>query len=260
MITRTWHGATLPDRAAAYLQFLLTDGTKDYKITPGNISVEVHQKKSDEICHFWTVTEWQDLESIKLFAGEDPEKAKYYPIDDEFLLEKEVLVSHTETYDLSGKRIGNYIHQLENLYDGDNWVGETFIGKLEDLDETNVFEEPFPGGNTIAGIIRHCYYWRIVLIKRLQGDHDYRNATVVSQNFLSLAQLKQKGWEEIKTELAQSQKLLIDLLGNIKDEELNVEFNDGYDLEYFLTGIIHHDVYHIGQLGLLRRLLAEKSK
>ena len=260
MITRTWHGATLPEHAETYLQFLLKDGTRDYKQTPGNISVKVHQKKSSDICHFWTVTEWKDLESIKLFAGDDPEKAKYYPIDDEYLLEKEDRVVHTETYDLSRKRLESYIDQLQNLYDGDNWVGETFIGKIADLDEIIVFEEPFPGGNTIAGIIWHCYYWRLVMIKRLQGDHTYRNATVELQNFLTLAQLKVKGWDEIKTELELSQKQLIDLLNYRKDEELNVDFNDGYDLEYFLAGIIHHDVYHIGQLGLLRRILEMKSK
>lgn len=78
MITRIWHGRTSAADAAEYLQFLLREGTNDYRETPGNLSVRVWQKKEGDVCHFWTVTEWRDLESIKAFAGDDYEKAVYY--------------------------------------------------------------------------------------------------------------------------------------------------------------------------------------
>jgi hypothetical protein len=49
-------------------------------------------------CHFWTVTEWKDVSSIKVFAGEEYEKAVYYPEDEGILLEFEEMVVHRETY------------------------------------------------------------------------------------------------------------------------------------------------------------------
>jgi hypothetical protein len=58
-------------------------------------------KVEDSICHFYTVTEWQDIESIKKFAGEDYEKARYYPEDKTFLLEFEENVNHYETFTAS---------------------------------------------------------------------------------------------------------------------------------------------------------------
>ncbi|WP_297507065.1 hypothetical protein [Thermococcus sp.] len=48
--------------------------------------------------HFLLVTIWNSWESIKKFAGENPELAKYYPEDDEFLLEKEKYVQHYEIF------------------------------------------------------------------------------------------------------------------------------------------------------------------
>lgn len=39
--------------------------------------------------HFLLITLWDSMESVKMFAGEHPEKAKYYPEDDSLLLEKE---------------------------------------------------------------------------------------------------------------------------------------------------------------------------
>ncbi len=98
MITRIWHGRTSPENADNYLQFLLTDGTKEYWQTKGIISVRVLQRKEEDSCRFWTVTEWIDIESIKLFAGENYEKAKYYPEDNGKLLEFEEKVIHCQTF------------------------------------------------------------------------------------------------------------------------------------------------------------------
>jgi hypothetical protein len=39
---------------------------------------------------------WESIAAIKLFAGDDHEKAKYYPEDKDFLLEMEPTVSHYE--------------------------------------------------------------------------------------------------------------------------------------------------------------------
>ena len=104
MITRVWHGRTSLQNADNYLHFLLHDGTKEYLQTGGNLSVKVWQHKAQDCCHFWTVTEWSNIEAIKDFAGEDYEKAKYYPQDDGILLEFEETVNHYETYPVSGNK------------------------------------------------------------------------------------------------------------------------------------------------------------
>jgi heme-degrading monooxygenase HmoA len=98
MITRIWHGRTSLDNSEWYLQFLLNEGTREYLETPGNLSVKVLQSKATDCCHFWTVTEWTDLNSIKAFAGEDYEKAVYYPEDEGMLLEFEEKVIHAGTF------------------------------------------------------------------------------------------------------------------------------------------------------------------
>lgn len=101
MITRVWHGRTSKEKARAYQHFLETRGTSDYRKTPGNISIKIWTRDEDTCCHFWTVTEWNDLESIKGFAGEDFWKAKYYPDDQGVLLEFEERVEHYQSYDVS---------------------------------------------------------------------------------------------------------------------------------------------------------------
>jgi hypothetical protein len=60
--------------------------------------MRVWKRKENEVCHFWTLTEGEDLSSIKAFASEDYEKAKYYPFDEGMLLEFEEHVMHYESF------------------------------------------------------------------------------------------------------------------------------------------------------------------
>jgi heme-degrading monooxygenase HmoA len=80
------------------LEYLKKTGLKDYVACLGNISAKVLRKIEGDICHFYTITEWESIESIKNFAGEDYEKARYYPEDKKYLLEFEETVNHYETF------------------------------------------------------------------------------------------------------------------------------------------------------------------
>jgi heme-degrading monooxygenase HmoA len=98
MITRIWHGRTKKEDADIYLSYIQQTGLNDYKSTPGNISAKILRRIENDICHFYTVTEWDKIESIQQFAGKDYEKARYYPEDEKYLLEFEEKVNHYETY------------------------------------------------------------------------------------------------------------------------------------------------------------------
>jgi len=98
MITRVWHGRTSLAHADLYLNFLLTKGTADYKKVAGNLSVRVWRRLDANCAHFFTVTEWEDIEAIRQFAGSDYEKAVYYPEDQGILLEFEEQVTHYESF------------------------------------------------------------------------------------------------------------------------------------------------------------------
>ncbi|RAW02895.1 antibiotic biosynthesis monooxygenase [Pseudochryseolinea flava] len=100
MITRVWHGRTSLENADRYLNFLLHKGTADYKKISGNISVKVWRRIDPDCAHFYTVTEWDSIASIKEFAGDQYESAVYYPEDDGVLLEFEEKVFHYESFNV----------------------------------------------------------------------------------------------------------------------------------------------------------------
>ncbi|HEV7682336.1 MAG TPA: hypothetical protein VGO68_09470, partial [Pyrinomonadaceae bacterium] len=64
--------------------------------TDGNQGVYVLRKIEGSQAHFLLLTLWESLDAVKKFAGPDFEKARYYPADDEYLLERELTVDHYE--------------------------------------------------------------------------------------------------------------------------------------------------------------------
>jgi heme-degrading monooxygenase HmoA len=96
MIARIWHGVTPADKADSYYEFLKGTGLSDYAATPGNRGVHLLRRIDGDTAHFLTLTFWENEEAIKSFAGDDIEKARYYPEDPQYLLEMEPNVTHYE--------------------------------------------------------------------------------------------------------------------------------------------------------------------
>jgi hypothetical protein len=89
MMARLWHGRVPTAKADAYLNYLNTSGLPDYRATRRNRGVTVLRRADGDITHFLLITQWESWEAIAAFAGEPLGRARYYPQDDEFLLERE---------------------------------------------------------------------------------------------------------------------------------------------------------------------------
>src|SRR5436853_6440809 len=114
MIVRLWHGKTSTENAEAYMNYVLQTGVKDYRSTPGNLNAQVWQKQEEDITHIWTVSWWINVESIRAFAGDDYEQAKYYKEDKKYLLEFEHTVQHYECFGEIRKKMHRDIKEKSN--------------------------------------------------------------------------------------------------------------------------------------------------
>jgi len=101
VIARVWYGATPAQRRAEYLAYLERTGARECRATPGNRGVEVLHRVVGDRAEFVFISYWDSLEVIKAFAGEDIERARYYPEDRAYLLDLAPTVSH---YDVVGGR------------------------------------------------------------------------------------------------------------------------------------------------------------
>jgi heme-degrading monooxygenase HmoA len=96
MIARTWRGATAAHDADAYLDYLHQTGLAEYRKIDGNRGVLALRRIDDDRAEFLLVSLWDSEESIRQFAGEDIDKAVFYPKDERFLVDRDNHVTHYE--------------------------------------------------------------------------------------------------------------------------------------------------------------------
>jgi heme-degrading monooxygenase HmoA len=93
---RIWRGAVRAKDGDAYARYMERTGLPEYRRTPGNLSATMLRRDLEDLTEFVMYTTWESMDAIKAFAGDDPERAVFYPEDDRWLIERDLTVAHYE--------------------------------------------------------------------------------------------------------------------------------------------------------------------
>jgi heme-degrading monooxygenase HmoA len=96
MIARFWRGIVEESKADDFFSYVLQTGVKALRAAEGNKEVLVLRRSSEGLAEFVMISLWESFDAIKRFAGEDVEKAVYFPKDKDFLINPESKVRHYE--------------------------------------------------------------------------------------------------------------------------------------------------------------------
>lgn len=137
---------------------------------------------------------------------------------------------------------------LKRTFDRGAWHGPSVKEALKDVDGSLALKR-LNNTHSIIELVAHMTSWRRYVINRLQGN----NSFVVSDemNFP-----KRDDWDNVLQELEESQQQLLELVEKFpvyKLSELVPVSEQNYTYYTLLNGIIHHDVYHAGQIMLIRK-------
>ena len=155
--------------------------------------------------------------------------------------------------------ITHIIKQLIDIQNGKIWIGSSYESKLNTVDESKVFERPMVDMHSIAEIISHLTLWRQEAILKIQTGKGSKTDDC-EENWLPNEKLKTIGWSSIKSAYENSLTQLIELLKHKNDDFLEQEYYDtdfkgNYKYSFLLNGMLHHDIYHLGQLGIIIKYL-----
>lgn len=162
----------------------------------------------------------------------------------------------------NNKVIKHLINQLTDLHNGNLWLGESFEKKINSIDEQDAFTKPLHYVHSIAEIIAHLTAWNKDLIKKLKnGIGELKEED--QHNWPTNEKLQKSGWEAIWWAYKTNYENVIELLRTKKDDFLDeLYFDQDFKSEqrylFALDGMLHHNTYHLGQLGLIIRILNEK--
>jgi len=154
------------------------------------------------------------------------------------------------------KIIHNLTRQLSEAIDGAPWIIETFSKKISGLSEEQAFTRPLPSVHSVAELVSHLLEWRISVLSILQGGT--RTITMDSPaNWKDNDTLRQEGWDILKEKFYKSQQDIITFLDQQNDDYLEqLDKKEHHSYLYYSEGLIHHDMYHLGQIGLVIKMLS----
>jgi heme-degrading monooxygenase HmoA len=89
-----WRGVVRRADAAEYAEYIDRTGMAGYRETPGNRGAWMLRRDDGDRSEIITFSLWESREHIKAFAGDDIERAVFYPEDDRFLVERDLTVQH----------------------------------------------------------------------------------------------------------------------------------------------------------------------
>ncbi len=150
--------------------------------------------------------------------------------------------------------IDNIIRQLNELETGSQWFDQSFKDKLGSLSDDDAFAKPIPEVHSVAEHVSHMLEWRKECILRFKGlKRELMNSP---EDWRGNTELRKVGWNNLKNALYDSRVELVDLFNNQDDQYLEIRFLDtDYNFHYLIEGIIQHDLYHLGQIGVTVKLL-----
>lgn len=144
------------------------------------------------------------------------------------------------------QEIKNLSKLIQRVYDGKAWHGPSVKEVLKDIDEHSC-KKKIGDSHSIVQLVLHMVAWRTFVTKRLLGNSIFELTD--EQNFPP-----ETDWANALQQLEESQAELLKAIETISSEKLWEEVaNRKYDFFILLHGIIHHDIYHIGQIQLIKK-------
>lgn len=148
------------------------------------------------------------------------------------------------------KRISNL---YQSIYNGNPWLEVTLSHTLENVTAEQAYRKINPNLNTIWEIVNHLIQWRRNILERMQGetiitpDHNY---------FVPVIDPSEAAWAQSLQTLAKTQEAWNTFFEDFNDEDLaKIYTNNNHTYYEHIHGIIQHDVYHLGQIVILKKML-----
>lgn len=154
------------------------------------------------------------------------------------------------------KEIQSIIRNMENTLDGEPWYGRPVYAVLREVDSSIAYKKPAPGSHSLIELLYHMLTWAEFTLKRVEKDKINDLAAFEKLDWREIDP-KIHDWDEGLAAFIATHQQIIGMLQTKDDTFLNetVDYRQ-YDFRYLLNGLIQHNIYHLGQIIFLKKLLA----
>jgi uncharacterized damage-inducible protein DinB len=146
--------------------------------------------------------------------------------------------------------------QLRRAFDGSAWHGPALLELLDDVDAAKAVAKPVQDIHSIWELVLHIAVWDKAASVRLSG---MKSQPEGEENFPTVPKPTAANWRQAVRQLARDHNELVKTVESLPDSRLWERVpGKKYDFYFNLHGVVQHELYHAGQIAILKKALGQK--
>ena len=156
-------------------------------------------------------------------------------------------------------RVTLLLRTLDQGFDRKSWHGTTLRGSLRGVSAAQAAWRPAPERHNIWELAVHAAYWKYSVTRRIRGDRKGSFPLPGSDWFARPEELSEAAWKADLGLLGRIHRELREAVAALAEADLDsIPAGSKFSFSELITGVSFHDIYHAGQIQLLKRLQPER--
>jgi uncharacterized damage-inducible protein DinB len=135
------------------------------------------------------------------------------------------------------------------------WHGTTLRGSLKSVDAAEALARPAAARHNVAELAVHAAYWKYAVRRRITGVRR-GSFPLTGSNWFAIDSLDERQWKELVRLLEREHEELRGGVAALRESDLDRKPAGGgiWTIGQLVSGAAAHDLYHTGQIQLVKRL------
>jgi uncharacterized damage-inducible protein DinB len=147
--------------------------------------------------------------------------------------------------------------QFQRAFNGEAWHGPSMLALLNGVTAQQAAAHPIPGAHSIWELTLHIGAWENACKRRLEGDPAQLSD---EEDWPKIEDTSEEAWRATQQLLLDTHQALLDAIATLDDSKLDRPIIEGSKTPFSsvyvtLHGGVQHDLYHAGQIAIVKKAL-----
>jgi uncharacterized damage-inducible protein DinB len=150
--------------------------------------------------------------------------------------------------------IRRILNQMDRAFSGEAWHGPDLTQLLNGISSEDASKHPVPGAHSIWEIVNHIAAWNAIVQQKSKGEPV---EVTTELDWPPVWEVSEVSWKRSLATLADNRTRLRNYVKTVRDDQLDEKVQrENYSQYVLLHGLVQHDLYHAGQIAVLKKALA----
>jgi uncharacterized damage-inducible protein DinB len=149
---------------------------------------------------------------------------------------------------------GRLADQIRRAFEGDAWHGDSLLQILAGVTAKTAAAQPIPNAHNIWQLVLHIAAWDDAVTRRAGGT---AVTLTDEENFPPVKDNSEAAWRQTLDAVKKTHNNLVRVVTAFPDARLEEQVpgktQPDYDFYYLFSGVVQHELYHAGQIALLKK-------